>query len=140
MGRQLVAILTIKRSAGVTPDVNFREPISYMPLPSANKAAHSGFETQRSQQKSKTGVSVAQKRAIHVPQFFFKKYFFTHCCQGALRTFLRAHPDIQMAWNETHFFCNYAEVLQGDGVLQKFDARIISSSNYHGKGKKFSYS
>ena len=39
-------MLTIKRSAGVTPEVNLREHISCMPLPSVNKAAHSGIETQ----------------------------------------------------------------------------------------------
>ena len=46
----------------VAPEVNFRECISCMPPLSANKAAHSGFETQRRHhQKSKTRVSVAQK-------------------------------------------------------------------------------
>ena len=49
-----------KRSAGVTPEVNVREHISRTPLPSANKTAYSGFETQgRHHQKSKIGVSVA---------------------------------------------------------------------------------
>ena len=51
-------------SAGVAPEVNLRENVTRMPLPSVNKAAHSGFETQRRRQrKSKTGLSVApQKR------------------------------------------------------------------------------
>ena len=43
----LAAMLAAKRSAGVTPEVNLREPISCMPQPRVNKAAHSGFETQR---------------------------------------------------------------------------------------------
>ena len=36
-----------------------------MPLPSVNKAAHSGFETQRRHhRKSKTGVSVAPQKDL----------------------------------------------------------------------------
>ena len=50
-----------QESAGAAPEVNFRECIS----PSANKAAHSGFETQRRHhQKSKTGVSVAPQKGL----------------------------------------------------------------------------
>ena len=41
------AMLAAKRLAGITPDVNLRENVTCMPLPNANKAAHSGFETQR---------------------------------------------------------------------------------------------
>ena len=53
-------LLAVKRFAGVTPEMNLRECTSYTPLPSANKAVHSGFETQRRHhQKSKTGVSLA---------------------------------------------------------------------------------
>ena len=52
----LAAILATKRSAGVTPEVNLREYVTCMPLLSANKAAHSGFENQRKHhQKAKTG-------------------------------------------------------------------------------------
>ena len=61
-------MLAAKRSAGVTPEVNLREHVTCMPLPSANKAANSGFETQRRHhQKSKTAVSVATQK------FFLKK-------------------------------------------------------------------
>ena len=35
----LAAMLTAKRSAGFAPEVNLREHITCMPLPSANKAA-----------------------------------------------------------------------------------------------------
>ena len=53
----------ISRSAGVTPEVNLREHVPHTPLPSVNKAAHSGFESQRRcHQKSKTGVSVAPQK------------------------------------------------------------------------------
>ena len=41
------AMLATKRSAGVTPEVNLREHLTCTILPSANKAARSGFETQR---------------------------------------------------------------------------------------------
>ena len=37
-------ILAAKRLAGVIPEVYFREHVTYTSLPSANKAAHSGFE------------------------------------------------------------------------------------------------
>ena len=53
-----VAMLLTKRLAAVKPEVNLREQVTYMPLPSMNKAAHSGFETQkRHHHKSKTEVS-----------------------------------------------------------------------------------
>ena len=54
-----------KRSAGVTPEVNLRKCVTSMPQPSANKAAHSDFETQRRcHHKSKTGVSVAPQKGL----------------------------------------------------------------------------
>ena len=53
------ATKTDKRLTGVAPEVNLMECITCTPLPSANKAAHFGFETQRrSHQKSKNrGIS-----------------------------------------------------------------------------------
>ena len=39
----LAAILAIKRSAGIAPEVNLRERVTCTPPPSANKAAHSGI-------------------------------------------------------------------------------------------------
>ena len=61
----LAAMLATKRLAGVTPEVNLRECVIHTPLPSANKAAHPGFETQRRHhQKSKTGVSVAPQNGL----------------------------------------------------------------------------
>ena len=39
------AMLATKKLAVVTPEVNLREFVTHMPLPSANKAAHSDFET-----------------------------------------------------------------------------------------------
>ena len=57
--------LAAKRSAGVAPEVNLSEHVTSMPLSSANKAAHFGFETQRRRhQKSKTGVSVAPQKGL----------------------------------------------------------------------------
>ena len=66
-------MLAGKSSAGVTPEVNVREHVTHMPLPSSNKAAHSGFGTQRHHQKSKTGVSVAPQKGTHILQKFYKK-------------------------------------------------------------------
>ena len=58
-------MLTTKRSAGVTPEVNSREHVTQMPLSSVNKAAHSGFETQRRcHQKSKTEISVVPQKGL----------------------------------------------------------------------------
>ena len=63
--KSLAVILAGKRPAGVTPDLNLGERVTCMPLPSANKAAHSGFETQRRyHQKPKTGVSVARQKDV----------------------------------------------------------------------------
>ena len=56
----LTAMLAIKRSVGVTPEVNLRKYVTHICLSSVSKAVRSGFETQRRcRQKSKTGVSVA---------------------------------------------------------------------------------
>ena len=65
------AMLTTRRSAGVTPDMNLIDCVTHTPPPNANKAAHSGFETQRRcHQKSKTRESVApHKKALN----FFEK-------------------------------------------------------------------
>ena len=58
-------MLAAKRSTGVTPEVNLREHVMDMSLPSVNKVAHSGFETQRRcHQKSKRRVSVAPKKGL----------------------------------------------------------------------------
>ena len=68
-------MLAAKRLACVSPEVNLREHVTHTPLPSWNKTAHSGFETQRRRhQKSKTGVSVApQKGLMSLQKFFLKK-------------------------------------------------------------------
>ena len=69
----LAAMLTVKRLAGVAPEVNLREHPTCMPLPSANKAVHSGFETQRRHhQKSKTEVSVASQTELMSFKIFLK--------------------------------------------------------------------
>ena len=69
------AMLATKRLAGVTPEVNLREHVTYMPLPSMNKAAYFGFETQgRHHQKSKIGLSVAPQKGL-VSSKNFKKCF-----------------------------------------------------------------
>ena len=69
----LAAMLAAKRSAGVTPEVNLRECVTCMPLPSMNKAAHSGFRTQRRDHlESQAGVSVDGKNDLRSPNFFKK--------------------------------------------------------------------
>ena len=67
-------MVAIKRLAGVTPGVNLGEHTLDMSLPSANKGAHSGFETQRRHhQKSKIGVSVVPLKDMCL-QIFLKIY------------------------------------------------------------------
>ena len=74
----MAAMLAAKRSASVAPEVNLRGRISCTPLPSVNKAAHPGFETQiRHHQKSKTGVSVAPQKDLYPPNILKKKRFNT---------------------------------------------------------------
>ena len=70
----LSTMLAAKRSVGVTPEMNLRECVTHMPLASTNKAAHSGLENQRrSQQESKTGVSVAPKKGLVSFKFYFQE-------------------------------------------------------------------
>ena len=69
-----IAMLSTKQSVGVTPDLNLREHVTQMPLISANKAAHSGFEAQRRRhQKSKTEVSVALQKGLMFSKNFKEK-------------------------------------------------------------------
>ena len=70
----LAAKLAAKRSAGVTPQVNLRECVTHTPPPNMNKAAHSGFETQRktSPEVQSRGISGSTKRT-HVLKKFIKK-------------------------------------------------------------------
>ena len=63
--------LATKRSAGVTPEVNIREYVTCVPLPSMNKAA---LKTQRRhQQNCKTGVSVVPQKGLN-GRFQFQNY------------------------------------------------------------------
>ena len=59
-------MLTTKRSAGVTTEVNLKHHVTCMPLPSMSTLqSHFGFETQRGHhQKSKTGVSVVPQKGL----------------------------------------------------------------------------
>ena len=64
-----------------------------MPLSSKNKAAHSGFETQRRRhQKSKTGVSVAPQKGLMSSKIYIynKKQFLFKTDEVRLST--RSHP------------------------------------------------
>ena len=64
-------MLAAKRSAGVAPEVNLGVCVTHMPPSSANKAAHSGFETQRRHhQKSKTGYQWPHKKDMPFNNFF----------------------------------------------------------------------
>ena len=53
------------RLAGVALKVNLRDHVTHTPLPSANEAAHSGFETQDiCHQKYKIWVSVVPQKGL----------------------------------------------------------------------------
>ena len=69
----LAAKLATKRSAGVTQEVNLRETVTCMPLPSVNKAAHSDFETQRRyrQTSQNGGYQWPYKRTDDLQKNFF---------------------------------------------------------------------
>ena len=71
----LAAMLTINRSAGITPEVNVRECVTCTPPPSVNMAAHSGHEIHsRCHQTSKKRVISGPTKRIYVLQYiFFKK-------------------------------------------------------------------
>ena len=66
-------MLAIKRSAGVAPEVNLRNPLCTGQT-AHKQGIHSGFETQgKCHQKSLTGVSVAlEKRTCFLQNFFLK--------------------------------------------------------------------
>ena len=101
VGKQSAAMLAAKRSAGVAPDVNLREHISCAPLPTANKAAHSGFETQRRcHQNSKWGVQWPHKKNL-CPPIIFKKICTEHC--GKSQRKLHTKHCLQFNNQQIHF-------------------------------------
>ena len=63
----VVKWLAAKKLAGVIPEVNLKE---HTPLPSANKAAHSGFKTRRDIRSPKW-ASVAPQKGLMWSKFFF---------------------------------------------------------------------
>ena len=69
----LAAIQVTKRLAGITLEVNLREYGTCMSPPSANKAAHSGFETRGDVTISpKQGCQWPHKKGLNILQIFFK--------------------------------------------------------------------
>ena len=66
-------MLGTKRSAGVAPEVNLREHVTHIPLPSVNKAAHCGFESQEmSPEVQNRGISGPTKRTYILQKIFLK--------------------------------------------------------------------
>ena len=78
-------MLAAMRSAGDAPEVNLKECVTHTPPPSANKAAHSGFETQRRHhQKSIRGISVAPQKGLVSSKNLFKKKYWTERGRASL--------------------------------------------------------
>ena len=82
--------------AGVAPEVNLRKHVTCKPLPSANEAVHSGFETV---QKSKTGYQWPNKKDLCPPKIYFKKF------TGIFQCITNAHhnfPGFAHSKNKSH--------------------------------------
>ena len=71
----LAVMLASKKLVGVTPEVNLRQHVTHILLPSTNKAGHSGFETQRCHQRSKAGYQWPHKKDLCPPNLKKKKIF-----------------------------------------------------------------
>ena len=73
----LAAMLATIMSAGVAAEVNLIECVTCTHLPTTNKDAYSGFETQRRHhQKSKTGASVVPTKRTYVLQKLKKVHIY----------------------------------------------------------------
>ena len=83
----LAAMLVVKRSAGVTLEVNLREHVRYTPPPKANEAAQSRFETLR------RGISDPTKMT-YVLQIIFLK------CDEVQMKFICVHSMIFLKFTE----------------------------------------
>ena len=95
----LAAMLATKRLAGVTSEVNLREHTSQMPWRSVDKAAHSGFETQRRHhQKSKTWASVAPQKELMSSKDFLKKITPMHQIINILRSLFKHREEIMSTY------------------------------------------
>ena len=111
----LAAMLVTKMSAGVPPEVNLWEHITCMSIPRVNKAANSGFETQRRcQQKSKTGVSVAPQKWL-LPSKFSKKKFFRFIMMGVSKNVRHSLSSIIYAYFRYLLKC-YEQAASGKKV------------------------
>ena len=69
----LSAMLVVERLADVLSDVTLRIYVRHTTPPRPNKSAHSGFETQRHQQKAKIGLSVAPQKGLIASKTYYKK-------------------------------------------------------------------
>ena len=67
------AMLVTKRSAGVALEVNIREGVTCMSLPSLNEAAHSAFESQRRCHQKSKNRGISGPKRTYVLQLFLKK-------------------------------------------------------------------
>ena len=67
------SMLATKRLTGVAPEVNLKEFVTCMPMPSTNKASHSVFKPRGVvTKKSKTRVSVAHQKGLMSSKNFKK--------------------------------------------------------------------
>ena len=117
-------MLAGKRSIGVAPEVNFRECVTHILPIGTNKAAHSGFETQRRRhQKSQTGVSVALRKGLLSSKNILKN---TYLLRLQITTKLRhQNPEI------SHYVLQETVCLSKSSV--KSTSNLLSESNqiYH---------
>ena len=99
--------------AGVTPEVNLLEHVTCSPPPSMNKAAHSGFETQRRHhQKSKTGVSVTSPKGLMSSKIFFKNCAKAFLCRHCNTRWSHLLPDHSSDSNPgTDYIANHGYII-----------------------------
>ena len=87
--RRLSAMLPIYTDKGIAPEVYLRECISHICLhQSVNKAAHSGFATQRRYQSPKQGYQWLHKWTC-IQQKIYKKRYNTAWCVRSFTSYSR---------------------------------------------------
>ena len=107
-------MLASKRVAGVTPEVNFRECLTFMPLASTNKAAHSALKPRGDVTRSpKQGYQWPHKKDLRPPIFFKKKW------PSCVTSWWNQVAQERFWWpqattpNESFRYFNYKTVLNG---------------------------
>ena len=119
-------MLAAKRSAGVAPEVDLWECVTYTPPPSANKAAYSDFETQRRHQQK--GYQWPHKKGLMSSKNLQKNSIANKCEErrNVLISFPTEAPSCWKSRVDTHQPSLYMAVIHYGLKLHRSNLYIVA--------------